>query len=252
MKKFFTFFLLLPLILSAEKLNLCYNVKALFVSVGETCIYYHKDKDTLYFNSIIRSSDLVSFMKRINDTGKGIADLKTFQPKYFLFEQEESKYKATNEYIYKDNKIISKTIKYDKSWKPEGEEIKEFEQIDYFEPFMLSMVFYKNIFNNKTEPLKLFYKNKIYNIPYTILNDEKTEVMKKTITTKKVSVKPFVKGKGLLIPDGEWFLYLDKENLYPVKIETKFIFVKATAYLSRIDGKSSLIREIIQQYPTTN
>jgi len=240
--------LLFPLNSFSEHLKLCYDVKALFVSVGETCIDYKKDKETLYFNSTIRSSTLASLVKRINDNGKAIGDLSTFQPKYFLFEQEESTYKATNEYIYEKNRIISKTIKYDKQWHPESEEIKEFKFTDYFEPFMLSMVFYKNIYNKKQEPLKLFYKNKTYNIPYKILNEEKIN----NIQTIKVSVKPFVKGKGLLIPDGEWYIYIDKENLYPIRIETKFVFIKATAYIKIIDGNQKLLRQIIEQYPITN
>ncbi|MGC8925129.1 MAG: DUF3108 domain-containing protein [Calditerrivibrio sp.] len=242
------FIFILPIAVFADDLSLCYNVKALFVTVGKTCIHYKKDKDTLYFNSIIRSSRLVSFMKRIEDKGKGIADLKSFKPKYFLFDQEESKYKATNEYIYHDDKIVSKTTHYDKSWKPTEEEIKEFNSTDYFEPFMLSMVFYKNIHHKKEEPLKLFYKNKTYNIPYKILGDEIEEINGKKVPVKKISVKPFIKGKGLLVPYGEWFIYLDKSNLYPVKIEAKFVFVSAVAYIETIEGKNTLIKEIIEQY----
>ncbi|MCX8083549.1 MAG: DUF3108 domain-containing protein [Calditerrivibrio sp.] len=240
--------LIFPYITFSEELKLCYDVKAFFVKIGETCIFYDKKDELLYFNSYIRSSELVSFIKRINDTGKGIADLKKFAPIYFLFDQEESTYKATNEYFYQHNKIISKTIKYDKSWQKKEEEIKEFVETEYFEPFMLSMVFYKNVKNNKLEPLKLFYKNKTYNIPYKILGNELVEINNKSYNTIKTSVTPFIKGKGLLIPDGEWFIFLDKENLYPIKIEAKFIIAKATAYLSKESGDKSLIKKILEHY----
>lgn len=248
MKKYilFTFFFL-PFFVYGSNLTLCYDIKALFLTVGNTCIRYKLDNKTIYFNSEIRSSPMVSWVSRVNDQAKAIGNSNNLRTEYFLFHQEEGKYKASQEYFFEGNNIRVKSIKYNDDWTVKDEKISIYEKMsDYREPFMLSIIFYKNILDGNTTPLKLFYKEKTYDIPFKIHSEQEIKALNRKFEAKKVSFTPNIKGKGLLIPSGEWFIYIDKNRLFPVKIETKFVFINANLFISKIEGNEYLIRSIIQ------
>ncbi|MEF3254201.1 MAG: DUF3108 domain-containing protein [Deferribacterales bacterium] len=242
------FFLVLfiPTTIFSKDLTLCYDVKALFVTVGTTCIHYKIDNKTIYFDSTMKSSPAVSWVSRINNFGKAIGNLDDLKSKYFLFHQEEGKYKAFQEYFFENNKIKVKSIKYNQDWTVKDENEKIYDIQGYYEPFMLSLVFYKKILEKHQTPLKLFYKEKIYDIPFSIHSETVISISKRKFNTVKISFTPNIKGKGLLIPSGRWFIYIDKERLFPVRIDTKFVFITASVIISKIEGNEFTISSILK------
>lgn len=242
-----SFVISFPVIVYGNSLTLCYDIKALFLTVGKSCIHYKIDNQTIYFNSEIRSSPMVSWVSRINDYGKSIGNINTLKTEYFLFHQEEGNFKASQEYFFEGNNVKVKSIKYNNDWTIKDEKVSIYKDIgEYREPFMLSIIFYKNIFFDKLNILHLFYKGKTYDIPFKSHSEQAINVLNRKFETKKISFTPNIKGKGLLIPSGEWFIYIDKNRSFPIKIETKFIFINANLIISKIEGDEYLIKSIIK------
>jgi hypothetical protein len=113
---------------------------------------------------------------------------------------------------------------------------------------MLSIVFFKKVLNNDTTPLKLFFKDKAYTIPFKIVGEEEVKLGKNKYSTIKATFIPNIKGRWLLVPTGEWSAYLDKSRLFLVKAETKFVFINADVNLTRIEGDQNLLVNIIKNY----
>ena len=70
-----------------------------------------------------------------------------------------------------------------------------------------------------------FIWNAIYNF----------KVKDKIFDSKKVLIKPEIRGKGLLRPKGNWYIWVDKSTQLPVKMSVGFIIGSVDVVLTQIN-----------------
>lgn len=202
----------------------CYRVEVFFFKVGESCISYKEDKDKILVSSFMRTVNIGSLAKRVDDKGEAVIDKDNLKPVSFKFHQEEGRFKRYQEYQFLEDKVFVRETKYkDLTDTIEKDEKKVYLSNNYADPYTAALQLLINVGNKKQGVLKLFYDDKFYNIPYTVLKEESLSISGKKYNTYKVLVKPYIQGKGLLKPRGDWILWLDKATKMPVMMSVGFI-----------------------------
>lgn len=199
-------------------------MEVLIFKVGESCIEYKEDGDNINVTSFMRTVNIGSLARRVEDKGEAIIDKKGLKPISFKFHQEEGRFKRYQEYQFLEGKIFVREIKFKKlTDNIEKDEKKVYVSKEYGDPYTVALHLFTNVASNRKGVLKLFYDDKFYNIPYTVLKEETISVSSTKYDTYKVLVKPYIQGRGLLKPKGDWILWIDKSSRMPVKMSVGFI-----------------------------
>lgn len=69
---------------------------------------------------------------------------------------------------------------------------------------------------------------------------------RKKWNTYKILVVPEVKTTGLLTPRGKWYIWIDKEYLFPVRLKISFVIGSVNAWIDSISGNINLLRKLRQ------
>ncbi|MCX7769850.1 MAG: DUF3108 domain-containing protein [Proteobacteria bacterium] len=230
----------------ASSLTACYDVKVFFFKVGESCITYSLiNKNLLRINSHMKTVNIGSLAKRIYDYGSSEANLDHFSPQKFVFHQEEGTFKRYQEYIFKEDKIYVTERKFKKlSSEIEKEENKIYKHSGEFDPYIAALFLFKNFKNIQSGIIPIFYDDRFYRIPWQVLEKITIKTSNGEAKCQKVIIKPQIKGKGLLQPKGEWFLYIDEDTLIPLKMEIGFIIGSVKVELVNIEGDKKLLTNL--------
>lgn len=238
-------FIFIPYISLASSLTACYDVKVFFFKVGESCITYKIESNILKISSSMKTVNIGSLAKRINDHGSSELILDKFTPKKFLFYQEEGTFKRYQEYNFKDNKIFVIEKKYKKlTDEIEKEEKKVYNHAQELDPYNAALYLFKNFQLHTSGTIPIFYDDKIYKIPWVNLEKTLLKTSFGEMKCQKLVIKPYIKGKGLLQPRGDWILYIDENTLLPIKMEIGFIIGSVKVELVSIDGDPKLISNL--------
>jgi hypothetical protein len=116
----------------------------------------------------------------------------------------------------------------------EKDENKVYMSQGYGDPYAVALHLFENIGKNKAGTLRLFYDDRFYNVPYSILKEERLSIDGVSYETYRVLVKPYIQGKGLLKPRGDWLLWIDKKSKLPVKMSVGFIIGSVDVVLENL------------------
>ncbi len=242
LSKIAKFFLLVlffcPVNTFALNASACYRVEVFFFKVGESCISFKEEGDLIFVKSFMRTVNIGSLAKRVNDEGEAIIERTTLKPRFFKFYQEEGRFKRYQEYKYLDDKIHVRETKYvDLTDKIERDEKKVYEQKGYSDPYATALFLFEHIGEEQSGVLRLFYDDRYYNVPYSIVKEEDITVDETDFNTYKVLVKTNVRGKGLLKPKGNWYLWIDKKTRMPVKMNVGFLIGSVNVIMEELKTK---------------
>jgi len=101
---------------------------------------------------------------------------------------------------------------------------------------------YKSALKEQSGNLKMFYDGKTYSIPYSVVGEEWVLEKYRALV---LNVQPNIKTKGLLKPKGMWRLWIDRENLFPVKMQLLFVLGSVKAVLEEVKGDRELLKRIL-------
>lgn len=229
----------------SSSLNACYDVKAFYIKVGESCITYSETRDNkISVRSFMRTVDIGSIAKRVEDHGEAFAEKDGMRPVSFKFYQEEGRFKRFQEYLYEKDIIRVRETRY----KGLSNVIQKDEKKTYpfkgeVDPYIAALLLFKEVGQKKEGILKMFYDDRFYNIPYKVLREEKITVGEEKFNTYYVLVKPNIAGKGLLKPKGDWYMWIDKKSKLPVKMSVGFIIGSVKLYLTSMEGNRNLLNQ---------
>jgi hypothetical protein len=91
----------------------------------------------------------------------------------------------------------------------------------------------------------MFYDDKKYHIPYKVVGEEEIKVPAGNYYARVVDVSPNVETKGLLRPKGKWKLWIEKDNLFPVRMQLFFVLGSVRALLEEVRGDKDLLRKVL-------
>ncbi|MCX7990996.1 MAG: DUF3108 domain-containing protein [Proteobacteria bacterium] len=220
----------------ANAITLCYDIEIFIFKVGESCISYKDMDDEILTESFMRTVNIGSVAKRVNDKGYAIANRDGLKPKKFVFYQEEGNFKRYQSYDFEEGKIKVRETKYKGlTDEIENDENKTYQYKGQRDPYTLALFLFKEVFKSQSGNLSLFYDDKSYLIPYQVLKDELVKIKDKKYDTKQVLIKPEIKGKGLLRPKGNWYIWVDKKTQLPVKMSVGFIIGSVDVVLAKME-----------------
>lgn len=178
--------------------------------------------------------------------GYAIISAKNLMPKEFFYHQEEGEFKRKQHYIFKNSRIYVKETHYVKlTDKVEREEERVYPFDGYPDPYTASLVLYKNSIQNGEGVIKMFYDDRKYHIPYKVVGEEEIKVPAGNYYARVVDVTPNVETKGLLRPKGRWKLWIEKDNLFPVRMQLFFVLGSVRALLEEVKGDRELLRKVL-------
>lgn len=228
--------LLTPRLSLSQTTTLCFDVKIFIFKVGESCITYKYSGNEILIESFMKTVNIGSMAKRVNDNGYAIATREGLLSKKFVFYQEEGNFKRYQSYDFEVDKIKVRETKYKGlSSEIEKDENKIYQYTGQRDPYTLALFLFQEIFKSEKGLLNLFYDDKSYKIPYEVLKDETILLNDNKFDTKKVMIKPEIKGKGLLRPKGKWFIWIDKKTKLPVKMSVGFIIGSVDVVLTKFE-----------------
>jgi hypothetical protein len=228
--------------LHASSLRACYDVKVFFLKVGESCITYSYETKEIKITSFMKTVNIGSLAKRIYDHGGATVFVKDLKPIHFQFHQEEGSFKRFQEYLFKDNKIYVTERKYKKlSDEIEREEKKSYPHKGEFDPYSAALFLFLNVEKQNKGTIPIFYDDKFYEIPWEKIEKTTLTYDITQFNVFKIKIQPNIKGKGLLQPKGEWFLWIDEKTKLPIEMEVGFIIGSVKVKISQIEGNRNLL-----------
>lgn len=247
-KKSLLFLIFLPLTSVANKLTACYKAYFIFLPVAETCITYEDLGKDLYISSVVRTVNVGKLVKRVYNRGQVLIEKEALKPISFKYYQEEGEFKRYQEYRFRDGKIYTKEIKYKKlSDQVEKSEEKVYQEAGYVEPYTASLLLYRDSALKNYGNILMFYDDKQYVLPYSVLGRENIDTDLGTFNTRMVEVYPNIETKGLLKPRGKWYLWVDEDSYLPVKMSLSFVIGSVNAIITSMDGDKSLLRSVLRK-----
>jgi hypothetical protein len=229
----------------SQELKACYRAYLFFLPVAETCITYRQEGNTLRSESFVRTINVGKLVKRVYNRGWAVSLLPELRPIKFYYYQEEGEFKRKQEYEFKNGKIYVREIKYVKlTEEVEKDEKKVYEYRGFVDPYTAGLLLYRESSKAQAGTIRMFYDDKEYWLPYSVVGKETVEVQAGHFYTRLVQVQPNIETKGLLKPKGTWYIWIDEETNLPVKMELKFVIGSATAKLERIEGNKNLLKEV--------
>ncbi len=237
------FLITFPVKVFSGELTACFSVEVLIFKVGESCITYKDAGEYIIVESFIRTLNIASKAKKIED--KGAATLKKvgLMPKNFVFFQQEGGFKRFQRYDFEDLKIKMLEIKFKGlSDDIETNQYKTYPYTGQRDPFSAALFLFKEATRTERGYLNLFYDDRSYQIPYKFIGEEQIKISGNTFSAKKLLIKPEIKGKGLLRPKGDWYIWVDNETLLPVKMSVGFLIGSVNVFISSIEGERHLLK----------
>jgi hypothetical protein len=197
-------------------------------------------------SSYAKTINVGGLVKRVYNHGYAVISAKNLTPKEFFYNQEEGEFKRRQRYIFKNSNIYVKETHYvELTDKVEREEERVYPFDGYPDPYTASLVLYKNSIQNGEGIIKMFYDDRKYHIPYKVIGEEKIKVPAGSYYARVVDVTPNVETKGLLQPKGRWKLWIEKDNLFPVKMQLFFVLGSVRAILEEVKGDKDLLRKVL-------
>ncbi len=248
LKKSLLFLILLPFAFSfANKLTACYKAYFVFLPVAETCITYEDRGKELYVSSVVRTINVGKLVKRVYNRGQAVIEKATLQPISFKYYQEEGEFKRYQEYTFKDGKIYVKEVKYKKlTDQIEKSEEKVYQEAGYVEPYTASLLLYRDSAVKNHGNILMFYDDKRYVIPYSVLKRDSIDTDLGTFNTRMIEVYPNIETKGLLKPRGKWHLWIDEDMYLPIRMSLSFVIGSVNAVITSVSGDRDLLRKVLK------
>lgn len=240
MRKLFLI-LFFPLMTFSSELETCYKVYFWFLPVAESCVLYSKEGKRFILKSWAKTISVGKFVKPVNSWGE--SRLVNLKPETFSLYQREGSFIRDHIYVFKEKGIEYRIVRY----KPDGDRIKEgfYRSTVYlFDPFSASLLIYIDTPNFKETVLQMFYDEKVQNVRYRTVGEERVKVGSMHYDTWKVEIIPEVETKGVLKPKGKWYVWVDKETNIPVMLKIRFTVGSANIYLEKVRGDKRLLKEV--------
>lgn len=230
----------------ASELKACYRAYLFYMPAAETCITYRLEGKNLRVSSFVRTVNVGKLVKRVYNRGSATVGLPELEPRYFSYYQEEGDFKRYQEYRFEEGKIKVLEIKYvELTDKIERREEKEYRYRGFVDPYTASLMLYRDSARTDKGTVKMFYDDKEYWIPYSVVGRERVETPAGSFLARKLEVYPNIETKGLLKPKGKWYLWIDEESNLPVRMDLKFVIGSAYARLEKIEGDINLLKTIL-------
>jgi hypothetical protein len=197
-------------------------------------------------SSYAKTINVGGLVKRVYNYGYAVISAKNLTPKEFFYHQEEGEFKRKQYYIFNNSKIYVKETHYvELTDKVEREEERVYPFDGYPDPYTASLVLYKNSIQNGEGVIKMFYDDRKYHIPYKVVGEEEIKVPAGNYYARVMDVTPNVETKGLLRPKGRWKLWIEKDNLFPVRMQLFFVLGSVRALLEEVKGDKELLRKVL-------
>ncbi len=230
----------------SQELKACYRAYLFLLPVAETCITYKQQNNHLKVESFVKTINVGRLVKRVYNRGGAEVEVPELSPRHFTYYQEEGEFKRYQEYTFGNGKIKVLEIKYVKlSDQVEKKEEKEYSYKGFVDPYTASLILYRESAKVEKGTVKMFYDDKEYWLPYSLVGRERIDTPAGSFTARRVEVYPNIETKGLLKPKGIWYLWIDEDTNLPVRMELKFVIGSASARLERIEGDKYLLRSIL-------
>ncbi len=207
----------------------CYKGYYLFFPIIQNCITYSEDKDLMKFETTVETLGIAKAFRKLYYTGESLILDKS--PLFFNFIQNEKNLKVVQTYFFKNNKII-----FFKKREFKGKEdiiLRSLNKDGYTDPFSASLMLYSSVPKVKKGKILVFYDGKKYKIPFKLVKEEKVKIGSKKYETYLVEIEPNVKSEGLLKTKGKWYIWIDKNMKFPVKIKASFLAGTINLYLQK-------------------
>ncbi len=230
-------FLLVPSLIFADSLKLCFKAYYLIFPVGYSCLKVQEisEKDLL-IEGDTRSVFLGSIFRKIRIKARS-ETLRDLTSKRFELKLTSGDYRKIHSYTFKDN-LAEYEIILEK-----GRSVRVFRGRKHIknpsDPLTASLFVYLSASSSKQKHT-FFYDGKEQTVEFVVVGKEKLERLGRTWNTWKVKVIPKVKTSGLLVPKGTWFVWIDEETRIPVRMKIGFTLGSANAWIDSIDGNLQL------------
>ncbi len=209
----------------------CYKGYYLFFPIVKNCLYYEEKQNFIEFYTTVDTLGVMKMLKNLHYEGTSLILKETKTPIFFNFLQNEKDLKVVQTYFFKNNHII-----FYKKRNFKGKEfiiLNDIVQNGYLDPFFSSLILYNSIPKVKKGNMFIFYDGKKYKIPFKLIKEEKIKVNSKKYDTYLVEIEPNIKSEGILKTKGKWFIWIDKEMKFPVKIKASFVVGTINLYLEK-------------------
>jgi hypothetical protein len=240
---FHYYLIFLYFIANIEELKTCYKAYFIFFPIAQICIGYKKDGENFVISSLAKTLSFGNIVKKVHNFGWSIIDLQELKPKKFFYHQDEIGFRRDQYYIFKGNKIYVKKVIYAR--KEKTEEFGEFLNDGFVDPHTASLILYKEATKYENGILKIFYEDKYYYISYNLVGEEIVSSRLGNFKSKIVEVGADVETKGPIKPKEKWLVWLDKENLFPVKMQLNFTLGSLKVEIEKIEGDASLLKKVL-------
>ncbi len=228
---------LLPALLFAESLRLCFKAYYLIIPVGYSCIEvkslsYGKMKvigetRSLFLGSLFRKIEI----KARSELEKGLSSEK------FTLYLKSGEYIKKHFYAFRGN-VVNYEIRVEKSGKVRT--IKGRKRVrNNSDPLTASLYVYLAASFRKRKHV-FFYDGREQLVEFIAVGREKLKRLGRDWKVIKIKVIPKVKTSGILIPRGTWFVWVDENTRIPVRMKVNFTLGSANAWIDSIEGNSQL------------
>ncbi len=241
--------LLLPSLLFAEHIKLCFKAYYFIFPVGYSCLKVHKDrKGVLRIRGEARSVFLGSLLGGIEITSRSKADF-SLRSKRFLLRIKEGKNLEIHIYEFVGNSVKYEIrLRKGKVLKVVKGKIKVERPLD---PLSLSL-YILLIASKLKKKCTFFYGGKIQSVSFRMVGRENLERLNRNWNTLKIRVVPKVRTSSFLKPKGVWFVWIDEKLRIPIRIKVSFTLGSANLWLDSIEGNPLFfysLKESFQQKP---
>jgi len=234
-------FLLAP-ISHADGLEVCYEASFIF-KIGESCISYEIDDDTLKIESSQHTTGIVDLAHHIEQKVSSEVSMNPFGSQYLFFYEKNEHKTMTHHYFFKD-KIYYSSNSYRYKNKKYKNAKKVFEKKDVLDP--TAAVIYMQLHDLMQEEGKLtsFFEGKYVDITYKNDGYEDVSFEGRLYRCRRIEFKVPVSTSSLVTPTGSWKIFIDESTGVIMGLELKFPLGRAKLKPVRITGD----KELFQKY----
>ena len=227
------FLILIPGLLFANYLKVCFKAYYLIFPVGYSCLKVEElTKKEIKIEGITQSTFLGSIFKKIEITASSRASKNLISRKFYL-KLTSGDYRKIHIYEFKkgfvkyeiivEKQRTARIMKGKKNIKKPSD------------PLTATLFLFLN-----ASPLRkkhfFFYDGREQLVEFMVIGEEELERLGMTWNTLKVKVIPRVRTTGILIPKGIWYVWIDKETRLPIRMKVSFTLGSANAWIDSIDG----------------
>ncbi|RUM29522.1 MAG: hypothetical protein DSY42_06370 [Aquifex sp.] len=224
-------------VLYSNTLEICHRAYYVFFPVAYHCNRYEVNEKELKIIGYSKTTGLGNIFGRIEIKGEARGNLHLQSEVFRLHLHVRGKEKV-HYYEFRKNSVF---YQIEAGKLIEG--VKEIE--NPIDPFMAGLIVYITSSVSEKE-LRFFYDGRVQKVRYKVLGEEILEWKGKKWNTYKILVVPEVKTTGLLAPRGKWYIWIDKEYLFPVRLRISFVIGFVNAWIESTSGNINLLRKLRQ------